>query len=176
MAADLESSLAAAKERIIIHMNDDHADSLLAYARHYAQKATATVSRLQDLSVQGLTMNITLEGGKTEQAFVPFTRPLGHAGEIRKIVVEMHHEAYNALGFVYKLRHGYYGSMLKHAMEGHEWLFLGLEAVFQALKRSTGDQAHESDAESGDHLPDCLSLETLLGAVRGFIKVDRAAA
>mmetsp|Transcript_104887 Transcript_104887/g.224133 ORF Transcript_104887/g.224133 Transcript_104887/m.224133 type:complete len:158 (-) Transcript_104887:87-560(-) len=117
-AEELESALAASKERIMKHMNDDHGDSLLAYARHYAKMDTATSSQITDLSAAGLTLEVALDGGRSDQAFVPFSRPLTNAGDIRKIVVEMHHEAYGALGCVFKLQQGYYSSMVRHALEG----------------------------------------------------------
>ena len=37
---------------------------------------------------------------------------------MRKLAVEMHTAAYGALGVGYKLRHGYYTSMARHAASG----------------------------------------------------------
>merc|ERR1712061_117543 len=114
---ELESSLASSKKRIVDHMNEDHGDSLLVYARHYGQLDTATSSVITDLNSKGMTLDVTLAGSRKETIFVPYTRALTSAKDIRPVVVDMHHEAYNALGFLYKLRNGYYSGGARHAFE-----------------------------------------------------------
>lgn len=111
---ELESSLAASKNRIVTHMNEDHGDSLLVYARHFGRLDEATASLITDLSAKGMTLDVTLADTRKETIFVPYSRPLSSAKDIRPVVVEMHHEAYNALGFLYKLRNGYYSSVAKN--------------------------------------------------------------
>merc|ERR1719321_1348530 len=65
------------------------------------------------MSSEGLTIDATLEDGEVKPGvFVPFTRQLEKASDIRPIVVDMHHEAYHALGWCYKLKEGYYKRQL----------------------------------------------------------------
>jgi len=105
LLADLDKS----RQRIIKHMNEDHGDSCLVYLRHYAKLPNATKGELKDMSSEGLTIDATLEDGEVKAGvFVPFTRQLEKASDIRPIVVDMHHEAYHALGVGYKLKEGYY--------------------------------------------------------------------
>lgn len=71
------------------------------------------------MSPEGLFLDVTIPGGETKSGvFVAYTRPLTSVGDVRSIVVEMHHEAYNALGIVYKLQSGYYKTQVKNKLAG----------------------------------------------------------
>mmetsp|Transcript_67603 Transcript_67603/g.209140 ORF Transcript_67603/g.209140 Transcript_67603/m.209140 type:complete len:154 (-) Transcript_67603:180-641(-) len=100
--------------QIVSHMNEDHGDSILAYALHYAgfdgtAKARATGASLTDLDYDGLTLSVTTaDGGVHESVRVAY--PGGRLEDpksIRKVAVDMHHEAHSKLGLLYRLQSGY---------------------------------------------------------------------
>lgn len=114
---ELAEALEPHKKRIVNHMNGGHLDSVLAFAHHYAGLDMATDAKITDLTIKGMTLDVTLKDGSTMEKLVPFTRSVSGVKDVRPIVVEMHNEAFNALGFLYKLQHGYYLSMATHALE-----------------------------------------------------------
>jgi hypothetical protein len=116
--AKLVKALSTMAPRLIMHMNDDHADSLLAYAVHYAQLPTATKASMVGMDARGFTLKVDDAAGGSCEVLVPFPRPLEGAADVRKYAVEMHHAAFGALGARFKLRHGYYTSAARHAAAG----------------------------------------------------------
>ena len=116
---DVASALAKRAEKIISHMNEDHADSIKAYLRHFC-KLDAEGGELTAISEQGMTMTATLADGTVKSGvFLAYSGgPLKSAGLIRPAVVAMHREAYDALGFGYKLENGYYQSIAGHIVNG----------------------------------------------------------
>ena len=112
----LEDGLAKSATRVITHMNDDHADSLLAYATYYAGFKDAKSAKMSGLTVEGFVLDVTLEDGSIkENVLIPYTTPLESAAAVRKIAVAMHFEAYNELGLTYKIRHNFYGRAVVQA-------------------------------------------------------------
>jgi hypothetical protein len=84
--------LAAASARILAHMNQDHADALLRYARvftsaHAAQKAVMTA-----VDRYGFEMTVTTPDG-VGTARLPFAQPLGSAQEAREALTALAREA-----------------------------------------------------------------------------------
>lgn len=65
MAADALSP--AVSERICTHMNDDHADAVLTYARHYAGLSDARAARL--LLIAPEAMELEVDGERVRIAF-----------------------------------------------------------------------------------------------------------
>jgi putative heme iron utilization protein len=58
----------AVSDRICRHMNDDHAEAVLAYARHYGGAAEASSARMlrvgpeaMDLEVDGITLTVPFD-------------------------------------------------------------------------------------------------------------------
>ena len=45
--------------RMVSHMNDDHADSVLAYAQHFGQCRDATAATLIDVTADAMTVSYT---------------------------------------------------------------------------------------------------------------------
>ena len=111
--ADLEKSAV----RIMNHMNADHADSLLAYAHFYAGDgcASATAAKMVGVTRKGFELDVILADGTKWRVDIPYTSPLESAGQVRKIAVAMHFEAFNGLGIAYKLRHGFYSGAARQA-------------------------------------------------------------
>jgi putative heme iron utilization protein len=65
MAAD--PLTAAVSERICKHMNDDHAEAVIAYARHYGGVEAPQQARL--LAVRPEAMELEVDGARLEVAF-----------------------------------------------------------------------------------------------------------
>lgn len=74
--------------RIIEHMNKDHADAVLLYAKAFAGRSGAETARLVSFDEKGLGI-LCSEGGQESECRVEFERPLLNAGEARKVLVEL---------------------------------------------------------------------------------------
>ena len=67
-------------QRIITHMNDDHADAVLLYAKAFAGCDQATSARLVSFDERGMGIQC-MEGGVENNCRVEFELPLAHVGE-----------------------------------------------------------------------------------------------
>ncbi len=90
---DPVASIAAAA---IEHMNSDHADAVLAYARglggiHWAQAAVMT-----GLSAHGIDLTVSGDG-RVATVHIPFIPPLSHANQLRPRLVAMAQQARDRL-------------------------------------------------------------------------------
>ena len=74
----------ARKSAIISHMNEDHADACLLYARHFAKKCEANSAELIDVSFSQITLRVS-----GDVITVDFPRVAKSAEDIRSILVEM---------------------------------------------------------------------------------------
>ena len=72
------------KLAIISHMNEDHADACLLYARHFANEQQATSAELIDISL--FQMILRIEG---KDLTVDFPRGAQSVDDIRSVLVEM---------------------------------------------------------------------------------------
>jgi len=117
-AGDLDAQLEPHKQRMIKHMNDDHRDSLVAYALHYAKMSGASDAEISDMTSKGLTLNVTLPDSVARDVFIPYSRPLTAVKDVRPVVVDMHKECYDALGCMYKLKSGFYKKKVEAAVAG----------------------------------------------------------
>ncbi|KEF40959.1 MAG: heme iron utilization protein [Cyanobium sp. CACIAM 14] len=82
MAAD--PLTAAVSERICRHMNQDHAEAVLAYARHYGGISDAREARM--LSVGPQAMHLEVDGTRVE---VPFDHSLSDSEDAHRTLVAM---------------------------------------------------------------------------------------
>lgn len=78
----------AHRDRIVGHMNEDHADAVLAYARHFGGLADASAARLDDLDRTGMAITVTLPGGQIPVR-IAYSRPLEAPGDAHPVLVEM---------------------------------------------------------------------------------------
>lgn len=94
--ADQASKNATAKERIINHMNGDHADSLSYYLRHYAKlsERAARGATITDLSLS--SMDFQTADGRTH--IIPINPPMKTWADARTRTVDMDRESRAALG------------------------------------------------------------------------------
>ena len=78
----------AVSDRICKHMNDDHADAVLVYAKVYGQKEAATAAKMESIDPEG--MNLTAEiDGNSIPVRVDFDQPLQNAKEAHHVLVDM---------------------------------------------------------------------------------------
>lgn len=77
-------ALAANEQRAADHMNEDHRDALLLYARHFAGNAEPAKWRITGIDADGLDL---ADGDRFQRVFFP--EPLKGAGELRSVLVEM---------------------------------------------------------------------------------------
>ena len=82
MAAD--PLTAAVSDRICLHMNKDHADSVLAYARHYGGVEAPLTARL--LKVESEAMDLEVDG---EILIIRFDHQLCDSEDAHRTLVAM---------------------------------------------------------------------------------------
>lgn len=87
---------AEARARIIGHMNEDHSDSVLAYARHFGARSAATAATLAGIDQHGMDIVVSEPAGDTSIR-VEFAAPLATAGDAHHVLVAMSKEATAAL-------------------------------------------------------------------------------
>ena len=103
--AEEKDPYAKSQARVCTHMNDDHESSLLAYLHHFADQKGATGARLVSFDQEGMTIHDESESVH----FVKYSSgPLSSPRDAHHVLVAMHKEAFLALGFRYRLEHGYY--------------------------------------------------------------------
>lgn len=76
------------RDRIVAHMNEDHADAVLDYALHFGRLVDATAARLDDLDRHGMDLTVARPGGDFPVR-IPFSKPLATPDEAHHVLVEM---------------------------------------------------------------------------------------
>jgi putative heme iron utilization protein len=84
--------LASASARILAHMNQDHADALLRYARVFTRASTAEKAVMTAIDRYGFEMTITTPDG-VGAARLAFAQPLANAVEAREALTALAREA-----------------------------------------------------------------------------------
>lgn len=90
-SANLASSAFFPPERavhIIAHMNEDHADSVLDYARQFAGRTTALAARLTGIDQTGLDLAVTEPTGE-HAVRLAFEKPLTSPADAHLVLVDM---------------------------------------------------------------------------------------
>ena len=90
-------------DEIVQHMNEDHADSLLLYARHYCGCADALSASLLDVSGQSCSMSVNCQSGSRTVVF-ELKRSVTNIKQAEMVMVEMHFDALRA-ETEYRLEH-----------------------------------------------------------------------
>lgn len=85
------------KERMIGHMNDDHADAVLDYVRAFAGARSASRARLLDLDRYAIAVEYHTERGRNI-CRIPFAEPLASKDAVRPTLVDMAKLAHARLG------------------------------------------------------------------------------
>ena len=82
MAADPLTT--AVSDRICKHMNDDHAEAVLAYAKHYGGQRQAQSARM--LAIRPEAMDLEVDGASVQ---VPFDHTLSDSEDAHRTLVAM---------------------------------------------------------------------------------------
>ena len=82
--------------RIVTHMNEDHSDSVLAYAQHFGRLPEASAAQIVTLDADSLTMNAQI-GNDSRTIKVPFGHTLESAHDAHMTMVQMSKAAKRAL-------------------------------------------------------------------------------
>ena len=82
-------------DEIVQHMNEDHADSLLLYARHYCGCGDALSASLLDVSGQSCSMSVNCQSGSRTVVF-ELKRSVTSIKQAEMVMVEMHFDALRA--------------------------------------------------------------------------------
>jgi hypothetical protein len=88
--------LAAAAAGILSHMNEDHAEAMIAYARAFAGLPEATAAQMTAVDRYGFELAVTTPAGP-RAARLAFEEPLTTTDEVRKAMVVMVKSARAAL-------------------------------------------------------------------------------
>ena len=80
---------------IVEHMNQDHADSLLLYARHFGKCEEASRATLVGVTGETCTLQIEEPAG-CKSVTIRLKRPVNKIKEAEIVMVEMHFDALRA--------------------------------------------------------------------------------
>lgn len=78
----------AVSDRICKHMNDDHADAVVLYARVYGDRPDAESAQMRSIDEQGMNLEACVNG-ETVPVRVSFDRPLADAEDAHHTLVAM---------------------------------------------------------------------------------------
>jgi putative heme iron utilization protein len=90
MAADIITP--AVSDRICAHMNDDHADAVLLYAKAYGQLSAASQAKMLAIDPQG--MDLEVDGDSTLR--IPFDHTLTDSEDAHHTLIAMIKQARQA--------------------------------------------------------------------------------
>ena len=84
---------------IVEHMNDDHADALVAYCRVFGGRPATGYAEMVGVDRYGFTM-LAVDEGATDRVAVrlPFGRQVDTVGAVRAAMIKLLHEARDATG------------------------------------------------------------------------------
>jgi putative heme iron utilization protein len=88
---------AEAVSAICAHMNEDHADALVAYARYFGGFEGAESARLVGLDAKGMDLEVEIAGA-SETARIAFDHELADAADARATLIAMARAAGSATG------------------------------------------------------------------------------
>ena len=74
--------------RMVSHMNEDHADSVLAYAQHFGQCRDATAATLIDVTPDAMLLKVALLNDE-KTIKIPFERPLESGHDAHMTMIKM---------------------------------------------------------------------------------------
>lgn len=75
-------------QRIVAHMNDDHADALRRYARVYGDMSGVQEATMLDLDAEAMVLRVAHEEGE-DTVRIALDRRIGTAEEAREVLVDM---------------------------------------------------------------------------------------
>ena len=75
-------------DRICKHMNDDHADAILLYAKVFGGSEAASAAKMQSIDPQGMTL-LTQVNGETVSLRIPFDHDLQDSEDAHQTLIAM---------------------------------------------------------------------------------------
>jgi len=75
-------------DRIVTHMNEDHAEDLMRYAQAYADLAEVEAVRMTSIDAEGFDLDVQ-GSGTTTPVRIDFDRPLDTADDARSRLAEL---------------------------------------------------------------------------------------
>ena len=75
-------------QSIVEHMNEDHADAVLSYARAFTSFDTITAATMHSIDASGIDIECSHVSGQSK-ARIPFAAPLSSSGEARTALVDL---------------------------------------------------------------------------------------
>jgi putative heme iron utilization protein len=75
-------------ERIVEHMNDDHADAVRLFAEVYADMDSVNEAELLDLDADGMRIRVTTDNA-TQDIHIPFERSIQTPDDAHRVLVDM---------------------------------------------------------------------------------------
>ena len=82
--------------RMVSHMNEDHADSVLAYAQHFGHYRDADAATLIDVTADFMTLKVVVMNNEKEIK-IPFEHPLKSGHDAHLTMVKMSKAAKKSL-------------------------------------------------------------------------------
>lgn len=79
-------------QRICTHMNDDHAEAVLLYAKIYGQVQDATAAIMKAIDPEGMDLDVTL-GQSSTTLRIPFERSLTDSEDAHQTLIAMVRQA-----------------------------------------------------------------------------------
>lgn len=79
-------------QRICTHMNDDHAEAVLMYAKVYGQAEDATAAKMNAIDPDGMDLNVMI-GDEASTIRVPFERSLTDSEDAHQVLIAMVRQA-----------------------------------------------------------------------------------
>jgi len=78
----------AEADRIVTHMNEEHADDLVRYAQVYAEVSLVDAARMTGIDAEGFDLAVDTEGA-TAAVRIDFDTSLDTAAEARSALVDL---------------------------------------------------------------------------------------
>lgn len=75
-------------KRICAHMNDDHPEAVLLYARVYGNQEKAIAAKMTDIDPEGMDLDVTLDHQEITVR-IPFARALADSEDAHQTLIEM---------------------------------------------------------------------------------------
>jgi putative heme iron utilization protein len=79
-------------QRICAHMNDDHAEAVLLYAKVYGKAEDAIAASMTAIDPEGMDLSVTLSGEATSLR-IPFERHLTDSEDAHQTLIGMVRQA-----------------------------------------------------------------------------------
>ncbi|BAW96912.1 hypothetical protein NIES970_18550 [[Synechococcus] sp. NIES-970] len=79
----------AVSDRICRHMNKDHGEAVLLYAKHFGHCENAAAAEMLSLDATGMQLEVRTTTGATTAVTIPFPKTLKNAKEAHTVLVEM---------------------------------------------------------------------------------------